>query len=120
VRRYVSSDGYEILVGRTSRDNDHLTFKVARPNDLWLHAADYGGSHVVVRNSTRKDVPHRTIIEAAQLAAQFSQARKDPKVDVHYTQRKFVSKPRGSAPGLVRMTRFKNITVAPKEGVERI
>ena len=120
VRRYVSSDGFEILVGRTSRDNDHLTFKVARPNDLWLHAADYGGSHVVVRNSTRKDVPHRTIIEAAQLAAQFSQARKDPKVDVHYTQRKFVSKPRGSAPGLVRMTRFKNITVAPKEGVERL
>ena len=91
VRRYVSSDGFEILVGRTSRDNDHLTFKVARPNDLWLHAADYGGSHVVVRNATRKDVPHRTIIEAAQLAAQFSQARKDPKVDVHYTQRKFVS-----------------------------
>jgi predicted ribosome quality control (RQC) complex YloA/Tae2 family protein len=120
VRRYVSSDGFEILVGRTSRDNDHLTFKVARPNDLWLHAADYGGSHVVVRNATRKDVPHRTIIEAAQLAAQFSQARKDPKVDVHYTQRKFISKPRDSAPGLVRMTRFKNITVAPKEGVERL
>jgi predicted ribosome quality control (RQC) complex YloA/Tae2 family protein len=120
VRRYLSSDGFEILVGRTSRDNDHLTFKVARPNDLWLHAADYGGSHVVVRNSTRKDVPHRTIIEAAQLAAQFSQARKDPKVDVHYTQRKFVSKPRGSAPGLVRMSRFKSITVAPKEGVERL
>jgi predicted ribosome quality control (RQC) complex YloA/Tae2 family protein len=119
VRRYVSSDGFEILVGRTSRDNDNLTFKVARPNDLWLHAADYGGSHVVVRNSTRKDVPHRTIIEAAQLAAQFSQARKDPKVDVHYTQRKFVSKPRGSAPGLVRMSRFKNITVAPKEAGER-
>jgi len=119
VRRYVSSDGLEILVGRTSRDNDHLTFKVARPNDLWLHAADYGGSHVVVRNSTRKDVPHRTIIEAAQLAAQFSQARKDPKVDVHYTQRKFVSKPRGSAPGLVRMSRFKSITVAPKEAGTR-
>ncbi len=120
VRRYVSSDGLEILVGRTSRDNDHLTFKVARPNDLWLHAADYGGSHVVVRNSTRKDVPHRTIIEAAQLAAQFSQARKDPKVDVHYTQRKFVSKPRGSAPGLVRMSRFKSITVAPKEAGTRL
>lgn len=120
VRRYISSDGFEILVGRAARDNDYLTFKVARPDDLWLHAADYGGSHVVVRNATRKDVPHRTIIEAAQLAAQFSQARKDPKVDVHYTQRKFVSKSKGSAPGLVRLSRFKNITVAPKEGVERI
>ena len=119
-RRYVSSDGFEILVGRAARDNDHLTFKIARPNDLWLHTADYGGSHVVVRNSTRKDVPHRTIIEAAQLAAKFSQARKDPKVDVHYTERKFVSKMKGAAPGLVRMSRFKNITVEPREAIERM
>jgi predicted ribosome quality control (RQC) complex YloA/Tae2 family protein len=118
-RRYVSSDGFEILVGRAARDNDFLTFKVAKPNDLWLHAADYGGSHVVVRNATRKDVPHRTIIEAAQLAAQFSQARKDPKVDVRYTQRKFVSKSKGAAPGLVRLTHFKNIMVEPKEAAER-
>jgi len=119
-RSYLSSDGFEILVGRTARDNDYLTFKVAKPNDLWLHTGDYSGSHVVVRNATRKDVPHRTLIEAAQLAAQFSRARKDPKVDVHYTQRKFVSKPKGAVPGLVRMMRFKNITVEPKEGVERL
>jgi predicted ribosome quality control (RQC) complex YloA/Tae2 family protein len=119
-RSYLSSDGFEILVGRTARDNDYLTFKVAKPNDLWLHTGDYSGSHVVVRNATRKDVPHRTLIEAAQLAAQFSQARKDPKVDVHYTQRKFVSKPKGAAPGLVRLMRFKNITVEPKEKLERI
>ena len=119
-RRYVSSDGFEILVGRAASDNDHLTFKVAKPNDLWLHAADYGGSHVVVRNSTRKDIPHRTVIEAAQLAAHFSQARKDSKVDVHYTQRKFLSKPKGSAPGLVRLTRSRNITVEPREAIERI
>jgi predicted ribosome quality control (RQC) complex YloA/Tae2 family protein len=118
-RSYLSSDGFEILVGRTARDNDNLTFKVAKPNDLWLHTGDYSGSHVVVRNATRKEVPHRTLIEAAQLAAHFSQARKDPKVDVHYTQRKFVSKPKGGAPGLVRMMRFKNITVAPKEAVPR-
>ena len=118
--RYLSTDGLEILVGRAARDNDNLTFKVARPNDLWLHAADYPGSHVIVRNTTRKDIPHRTLIEAAQLAAYFSQANQDPKVDVHYTQRKFISKPKGVAPGLVRMSRFKNITVAPKEGVERV
>ena len=118
-RRYLSSDGFQILVGRAARDNDHLSFKVARPNDLWLHAADYPGSHVIVRNSTRKDIPHRTVIEAAQLAAYFSQANKDPKVDVHYTPRKFISKPKGSAPGLVRMSRFKNITVAPKEAGTR-
>jgi len=114
-RRYLSSDDFEILVGRTSKDNDHLTFKIGKPNDLWLHAADYGGSHVVIRRPTRKEVPHQTIIEAAQLAAWFSQAKKNPKVDVHYTERKFVAKPKGSKPGLVRLLRFKNITVKPKE-----
>lgn len=119
-RRYRSSDGYEILVGRAARDNDHLTFRVARPHDLWLHAADYPGSHVVVRNSSRADIPHRTIIEAAQLAAAFSQAKRDAKVDVHYTQRKFLSKPKGAAPGLVRMSSFRTITVEPRESVERI
>jgi predicted ribosome quality control (RQC) complex YloA/Tae2 family protein len=105
--------------GRTANDNDHLTFKVAKPNDLWLHAADYGGSHVVVRNSTKKPIPHPTLIEAAQLAAYFSQAKKDPKVDVHYTERKFVSKIKGGKPGLVRMQRFKNIMVEPKEAGTR-
>ncbi len=119
-RRYLSADGLEILVGRTSNDNDHLTFKIAKPNDLWLHAADYGGSHVVVRNSTRKEIPPRTLIEAAQLAAYFSQAKKDPKVDVHYTERKFVSKPKKSKPGLVRLQRFRNITVEPKEAGSRV
>ena len=119
-RRYFSSDDYEILVGRAARDNDHLTFKIAAPNDLWLHAADYPGSHVVVRNPTRKDIPHRTLVEAAQLAGHFSQANKDPKVDIHYTPRKFVSKIKGAAPGLVRLLRFKTIIVAPRETGERV
>lgn len=120
MRRFRSSDGYEVLIGRTARDNDQLTFRVARPNDLWLHAGDYPGSHVIVRNSSRKEIPHRTILEAAQLAAKFSQAGKDSKVAIHYTQRKFLSKPKGAAPGLVRMSSFKTITVAPGETIERI
>ncbi len=119
-RRYRSSDGYEILVGRAARDNDQLTFRVARPHDLWLHAADYPGSHVVVRNPSRKEIPQRTIFEAAQLAAHFSQARRDAKVDVHYTERKFLTKPKGAAPGLVRMSSFRNLTVEPREAAERI
>lgn len=119
-RRYRSSDGYEILVGRAAKDNDQLTFKVARAHDLWLHAADYPGSHVIVRNPQRgEDVPHRTIIEAAQLAAYFSQAKRDAKVSVHYTPRKFLSKPKGAAPGLVRMSSFRSLLVEPREGVER-
>jgi predicted ribosome quality control (RQC) complex YloA/Tae2 family protein len=120
VRRYLSADGYEILVGRAARDNDHLTFKVAKPNDLWLHAADYPGSHVIVRNPTRKEIPHGTVIAAAQLAAHFCQARKDSKVDVHYALRKFLSKPKGAAPGLVRMSSFKTITVSPAESAQRL
>jgi len=120
VRRYLSTDGYEILVGRAARDNDHLTFRVAQPNDLWMHTGDYPGSHVVVRNPTRKEIPQRTIIEAAQLAGRFSQASEDAKVVVHYTERKFLSKPKGAAPGLVRLSRFRSITVEPKESVSRL
>ena len=120
VRRYLSTDGYEILVGRTARNNDTLTFRLAHPNDLWMHAGDYPGSHVVVRNPTRKEIPHRTIIEAAQLAGKFSQASEDAKVVIHYTERKFLSKPKGAAPGLVRLSRFRSITVEPKEAVSRL
>ncbi|HEY6231693.1 MAG TPA: NFACT family protein [Pyrinomonadaceae bacterium] len=120
MRRYQTSDGYEVLVGRTARDNDQLTFRVARPNDLWFHAADYPGSHVIVRNATRKEIPQRTIIEAAQLAAKFSQAGDDSKVTIHYTPRKFLNKPRGAAPGLVRMSSFKTINVKPGENIERM
>ena len=120
VRRYVSTDGYEILVGRTARDNDNLTFRIAQPNDLWMHAGDYPGSHVVVRNPTRKEIPHRTIIEAAQLAGKFSQASEDAKVVIHYTPRKFLSKPKGAVPGLVRLSRFRSLAVEPKEAVSRL
>ena len=120
VRRYLSTDGYEILVGRAARDNDNLTFRVAQPNDLWMHAGDYPGSHVVVRNPTRKEIPQRTVIEAAQLAGRFSQASADAKVVIHYTERKFLSKPKGAAPGLVRLPRFRSITVEPKESVSRL
>ncbi|MEP6570218.1 MAG: NFACT family protein [Acidobacteriota bacterium] len=120
LRRYLSSDGFEVLVGRTARDNDQLTFRVAKPNDLWLHAGDYPGSHVIVRNSSRDDIPHRTVIEAAQLAAKFSQASKDSKVNIHYTRRKFLTKPKGGTPGLVRLSNFKTIIVEPGENLKRI
>ncbi|MGH9969522.1 MAG: Rqc2 family fibronectin-binding protein [Pyrinomonadaceae bacterium] len=120
VRRYRSSDGFEILVGRAAHTNDQLTFRVARPHDWWLHAADYAGSHVVIRNHGRGEIPHRTVIEAAQLAAKFSQAGNDSKVTIHYTQRKFLSKPRGAAPGLVRMSTFRTIVVQPGENISRI
>jgi predicted ribosome quality control (RQC) complex YloA/Tae2 family protein len=114
---FLSSDGYEIIVGRGGRENDYVTFRLARPHDLWLHAADYPGAHVVVRNhSPKKEIPQRTVIEAAQIAAFSSKARDDAKVAVHYTARKFVSKPKGAAPGLVRLSSFRTLLVEPRDG----
>jgi predicted ribosome quality control (RQC) complex YloA/Tae2 family protein len=120
VRRYRSTDGYEILVGRTDRDNDNLTFRLAKSYDLWFHAADYPGSHVVLRNPQRKQVPPRAVTEAAQLAAKFSQAKSDAKVAVNYCERKFVTKMKGFAPGQVRLSSFKTVLVEPGEAGERI
>jgi predicted ribosome quality control (RQC) complex YloA/Tae2 family protein len=112
-RRFISSDGFEILVGKGAKDNDFLTFRLAKSLDLWLHAADYPGSHVIVRNQNRREIPPATLLEAAQIAAFYSQARNQPKVAVHYTPKKFVHKPKGLAPGLVSLTRFKTIFVEP-------
>lgn len=112
-RQFTSSDGFEILVGKKATDNDYLTFRMAGSLDTWLHAADYSGSHVVIRNPNRKEIPNRTLLEAAQLAAFYSSGKSQPKAAVHYTQKKFVNKPKGAAPGLVRLASFKTILVEP-------
>lgn len=119
-RRYRSADGYEILVGRTSNDNDHLTMHVAKSLDWWLHAADYSGSHVIVRNKSKGELPPKTLRQAAELAAKFSHAKNAGKVAVNYTQRKFVNKPKGAKAGLVRLASFKTMLVEPNESAERI
>ena len=115
-RRFISSDGYEILVGKKAADNDQLTFRISRSLDTWLHAADYPGSHVIVRNPGKQELPTRTLIEAAQLAAFYSDARGIPKAAVRFTLRKFVNKPRKGAPGLVSLSSFKTILVEPQIG----
>ena len=119
-RTFLSSDGFEILVGKKAKDNDFLTSRVAKSLDTWMHAADYPGSHVVIRDSGKREVPNQTLIEAAELAAFYSQGRKQVKAAVHYTQKKFVNKPKGSAPGLVSLASFKTLLVEPKipEGVQ--
>jgi predicted ribosome quality control (RQC) complex YloA/Tae2 family protein len=119
-RRYRSSDGFEILVGKAAKDNDYLTFRIAKSLDLWLHAADYAGSHVVVRNPNRLDIPPKTLIEAAELAAFFSQARTHTKAIVHYTPKKFVHKPKGAGAGLVSLSSSKTVLVEPKVGLENL
>lgn len=120
LRRYRSTDGYEILIGRTDRDNDNLTLRIAKSHDLWFHAADYPGSHAVLRNPQRKEVPMKSILEAAQLAAKFSQARENAKAAVNYCEKKFVTKPKSFAPGQVRLSSFKTVMVEPREAGEKM
>lgn len=112
-RRFVSRDGFEILVGKKSKDNDHLTFRIANSLDTWLHAADYPGSHVVIRNPGRREIPVSTLVDAAKLAAFYSKAKGESKAAVRYTLRKFVHKPKGARPGLVSLADFKTIMVEP-------
>jgi predicted ribosome quality control (RQC) complex YloA/Tae2 family protein len=113
--RSVEIDGREILIGKGARENDELTFDVAAPEDFWLHVAEYSGSHVVVRNPGKdKELDDSILVKAAQLAAYFSQARNSSKVEVHYTKRKHVTKPRRAKPGLVRLLEFKTVKVEPK------
>jgi len=81
-----------------------------------MHAADYPGSHVVIRNPNKKEIPNQTLVEAAQLAAFYSSGRKQVKAAVNYTQKKFVNKPRRAAAGLVSLSSFKTILVEPKIG----
>lgn len=118
--RAIRLDGKEILIGKGARENDELTFTVAGPEDFWLHVADYSGSHVVVRNPNKdRDLDESVLTKAAQLAAYFSQARNSSKVEVHYTKRKHVMKPRRAKPGLVRLGEFKSITVEPKNWLDQ-
>ncbi len=115
-RRFVSSEGLPILVGRDNEGNDHLTLHIARSEDLWLHVEGFPGSHVVVRMRGRTGgVPRQTLVEAAKLAAYYSQARNHGKVTVSYTLKKYVRKPRKSPPGLVTVTHEKTMIVKPEK-----
>jgi len=113
IRQYDSVNGFKILVGKNDRGNDALTCKIARKHDLWFHAQDMPGSHVLIRNPTRlEQIPFPTIRQAACLAAYFSKARKETKTMVDYTFAKYVTKPKGFKPGLVLVNQKKSILVS--------
>ncbi len=114
VIRLRSADGMEILVGRSARGNDQVTFHMAGPEDFWLHAGGMPGSHVVVRNPERLEkLPPKTLQQAAGLAAHYSRGRRSTSVDVHLTRRKSVKRPKGAAPGLVTLKRFETVLARP-------
>lgn len=105
--------GFEILVGRNAKENEMLTFKVAKSRDVWLHAQGYRGAHVIIRAENR-EVPFDTIAAAAQLAAGYSKAAASENVPVDYTLRKHVWRPKGGAPGAVHYTQQKTLYVTPR------
>ncbi len=110
-RLFRSLAGVPLLVGRSAEDNDALAVRVARGNDLWLHALGRAGAHVVARLEKGKALDGETLLDAAHLAAHFSDARGDPVVEVVSTRAKYVRKPRGSAPGAVVFSQERTIAL---------
>lgn len=106
-----SSDGLPIYIGRTARQNEEVTFRIARPTDLWLHARNIHGAHVIIR---AENPPERTIAEAAALAAYYSQARNDAAVEVDLCRRRGVRKIPGGPTGLVSYHPERTLRVKPQ------
>jgi predicted ribosome quality control (RQC) complex YloA/Tae2 family protein len=112
-RHYLTSNGLSLLVGRGMKENHHLTFRIARPEDLWLHARDVPGAHVILRDPEgRAGADDQR--EAAEVAAFFSDARGAAQVDVHLTRRKHVHPARG-ARGRVVVSHSDTLRVAPRD-----
>ncbi len=108
-------EGYEIRVGKNAKANDLLTFKFGAKNDLWLHARDVSGSHVIIKEQPGKKVPNTVISRAASLAAFYSKRKNDSICPVIVTQRKFVRKRKGDPPGAVVVDREEVIMVVPEK-----
>ncbi len=110
---YVSSDGYDIYVGKNNYQNDELTFKTAAGTDMWFHAKQMPGSHVIVKTGGAQELPDRTYEEAARLAAYYSSGKDAPKVEIDYTLRKNLKKPPKAKPGFVIYHTNYSMTIEP-------
>lgn len=108
-REFISLTGQRILVGRSARDNDALTLRHARGQDLWLHVRDWTGSHVIVPLSKQQQVHAETLLDAATLALHYSQAGPGGEAEIAYTPRKFVQKIKGAPAGQVHLASFKTL-----------
>lgn len=113
-QKYTSPDGFQIYVGRNSKENDLLLRRVASGRDMWLHTKQIHGSHVLIRNPENKPgIPMPTLLQAAKIAAFFSKGKHASHVPVDYTWAKYVVKPKGSVPGYVHYSREKTLYVEP-------
>ena len=111
---FVSSDGFDIYVGKNNTQNDFLTLKFANSQDIWFHTKQIHGSHTVIKLGLDKEVPKTTMLEAAKLAAYYSKARESAQVPVDYTQIKNVKKPAGAKPGMVIYDSYNTVYVTPE------
>jgi predicted ribosome quality control (RQC) complex YloA/Tae2 family protein len=117
---FVSSDGFDIYVGKNNQQNEMLTFKMASPSDWWFHAKKMPGSHVIVR-AQGKELPDATFEEAARLAAHFSKAQDSPNAQVDYVRKKEVKKPPAAKPGFViYYTNYSMVASTNIDGIRRI
>lgn len=115
VRRYTSSEGFEILCGKSGAGNDLIVQKLSSNEDIWFHVHHLPGSHVLIKVAGRaKELTKKTIEEAAGLAAYYSKAQNAGKVEVIYSEARNVKKPRGAKPGLVTVKEYKSILVKPR------
>ena len=103
--------GFEIYVGHNNKQNNYLTMKFASSSDLWFHVKDLPGSHVLVRNPNRENIPEEVIEKAALLAAENSKGKNGTILPVDYTMKKHVKKPKGSKPGFVTYENAKTIQI---------
>ncbi len=108
---YISSDQMRLMVGRNALENDNLSFRLARGNDLWFHARGVPGSHLIVRMERRKEIPYQTLLDAATLALHFSRYKKAGKGEVLYTYRKYLRKPKKGKPGSVICSQEKTLYI---------
>jgi predicted ribosome quality control (RQC) complex YloA/Tae2 family protein len=117
--REFSYQGFKILIGKSARNNDLLTQKHSYKDDLWLHAKDVSGSHVLVKYIAGRNFPEQVVEAAAQLAAYYSKRKSDTLCPVTYTPKKYVRKPKGAEPGAVVVEREKVILVEPRNPFEQ-
>jgi len=111
-QRFESTNGFPIYVGRNNRQNDELTFKSARKDDIWLHAQKVHGSHVIIA-CAGQPVPDDTITQAAQLAAYYAETKGGQNIAVDVTPVKQVKKPANGKPGMVIYHTYRTVIVNP-------
>jgi predicted ribosome quality control (RQC) complex YloA/Tae2 family protein len=116
--QFVIQEGFRIYLGKNNRQNDYLVSKIASPNDIWMHTHNIPGSHVLIKTTSEiQEIPEKIMLEAANIAAYYSQGKESSNVPVIYTKRKFLKKPPSSKPGYVTYSHEKTIFVTPDKNL---